>query len=66
MELAAFIVAIVIIVVTGYFLYKKTNPQGLLLLSGLLMLALGIAFGINPSKPDNPTGSTFFDVIRLA
>lgn len=65
MELAAFIVAIVIIVVTGYFLYKKTNPQGLLLLSGLLMLALGIAFGINPSKPDNPTGSTFFDVIRL-
>ena len=48
MELTAFIVAIVIIVVTGYFLYKKTNPQGLLLLSGLLMLALGIAFGINP------------------
>lgn len=65
MELTAFIVAISIIAVTGYFLYKKTNPQGLLLLSGLVMLALGIAFGINPSLPAESTGSTFFDVVKL-
>ena len=50
MELAAFIVAIVIIVVTGYFLYKKTNPQGLLLLSGLLMAGLGHSVRHQPFK----------------
>lgn len=65
MELPAFLVAIAFIAATGYFLYKKTNPQGLLLLSGLLMLALGIVFGINPSLPAESTGSTFFDVIKL-
>lgn len=65
MELSAFLLAIAIIVITGYFLYKKVNPQGMLLLSGLLMLALGIAFDINPSAPAESTGSVFFDVIKL-
>lgn len=65
MLVLAFILCTIVIIVTAIYLYRKLNPQGVLMLSGLVMLALALILDINPITPDKPTGSIAFDLIKV-
>lgn len=56
--------SLVFIVFTAVFLYKKYNPQGVLIVSGVLMLFLAIMFGTHILDLNKPTGNTFFDLFK--
>lgn len=66
METFAFILCIVITTFTAIGLYRKLNPQGVLLLSGVMMLTLSTLLGL-PSAITltKPTGSTLFDLVKV-
>lgn len=66
MATLAFILCIAITTVTAIGLYRKLNPQGVLLLSGLLMLTLSVLLGL-PSAITltKPTGCTLFDLVKV-
>lgn len=64
MTVFAFIICIVVIALTAVLLFKKYNPQGILLLSGMLMVALSLILGTADLEVSKPTGSAFFDIFR--
>lgn len=59
------IVAIQFIALTAYWLYKKHNPQAVLLVTGILMLVVGVFMGISPVVPQEPTGAVAFDLFKI-
>lgn len=58
------ILCVQIIVVVAFLLYKKYNPQAILLISGLLMMALALFLGFDIQSIDEPTGLQFFDLFK--
>jgi len=58
------IIAIQFIILTAYWLYKKYNPQGVLLLTGVMMLAVSLFMGLNSLSLGEPTGAVTFDLFK--
>ena len=53
MSVVAFLLCILVTTVTAIYLYRKLNPQGVLMLAGLVMLTFALilnvqSFRINP------------------
>ena len=65
MSAIAFILCLLITAGTAVLLYRKLNPQGVLMLSGLLMLTIALGMGVQPVVPAKPTGSVVFDLIKM-
>jgi len=65
MILTGIIVSIVFIAIVAFLLYKKYNPQAVLLFSGLLMMAIAILAGTGFQEIDEPTGFRFFDLFEI-
>lgn len=65
MQIVSFILCIIIIVGTAILLYKKYNPQAVLIVSGLLMVALAASIGITPVEVSNSTGNVIFDLVKI-
>ncbi len=59
------LICIVIIAITAYFIYKKYNPQGVLIFSGITMITIATCLGVNDLEITNSTGNTFFDIIKV-
>ena len=64
MAIIGFILCLVITAVAAVLLLRKYNPQGVLLLSGILMVALGAILGLSPVDVQKSTGTVVFDIIR--
>lgn len=64
MTLLGVIIAVQFIILTAYWLYKKYNPQVVLLVTGVCMLAIAGILG-NSFEPITPTGGAFFDLFKL-
>lgn len=59
------IIAFQVIIIVAYFLMKKVNPQGVLMIPGLLMLALSMLLGMHTIDLPDSTGSMVFDLFRV-
>ncbi len=60
----SFSICIAVTVITAILLYKKYNPQGVLLISGIVMVALAALIGTSPVGVAKETGLQVFDVFR--
>lgn len=58
------IIAVLFIALTAYCLYRKYNPQGVLLIMGLVMMAVGLLMGLYHVSLAEPTGSVVFDLFK--
>ncbi|MDR0429343.1 MAG: C4-dicarboxylate transporter DcuC [Tannerellaceae bacterium] len=65
MPLISFLFCIIAITFTAIFLYRKLNPQGVLILAGLIMLTFAVIFNVQPPVPAKPTGCVVFDLIKI-
>ncbi|MDR1381065.1 MAG: C4-dicarboxylate transporter DcuC [Tannerella sp.] len=65
MSIIASSLSIVFIVITAVYLYRKFNPQAVLLVSGVLMLSVAVLLGVNTFELSKPTNNTLFDLFRL-
>jgi DcuC family C4-dicarboxylate transporter len=65
MSLVSFLLCLLTITFTAIFLYRKLNPQGILILAGLAMLAFAFILNVQPIIPAKPTGSMVFDLVKL-
>lgn len=54
-----------VIILVARLLIKKNNPQGVLLVSGLLMLGLSMILGMKSLQLTESTGSAIFDLFRI-
>lgn len=59
------LIALLFVILTAYWLYKQYNPQGVLLVTGLMMLAVAMYSGIMPVVPEKPTGISIFDLFQI-
>ncbi|MDF9831394.1 C4-dicarboxylate transporter DcuC [Parabacteroides sp. PF5-6] len=59
------IISIFVIIVTAYLLYKKYNPQGVLILAGILMIMVALLTGVHTLELNKPTGSPVFDLFKV-
>jgi len=64
MASAGFILCIAVITLTAILLYKRFNPQGILIFAGLLMISIAAAMGLNPIAVSKPSGSVVFDIVQ--
>jgi DcuC family C4-dicarboxylate transporter len=58
------IISLVFIIITARMLYKKYNPHGVLLFSGLLMLAVSMVLNYKMPQLNEPTGFEGFDLFK--
>lgn len=58
------ILCVQFIVVVAILLYKKYNPQAVLLISGVLMMALALLIGFDLPEISDPSGLSFFDIFK--
>lgn len=65
MSVVAFLLCILVITVTAIYLYRKLNPQGVLMLAGLVMLTFALILNVQPIIPDKSTGSVVFDLVKV-
>ena len=65
MPVIAFLLCIVVTTFTAIYLYRKLNPQGVLMLAGLIMLTFALVLNVQPVIPDKPTGSIVFDLVKI-
>ena len=63
--MVCFGIAILIVAITAVALYRKLNPQGVLITAGLLMCALSLLAFENPVILKSSTGSSGFDIFKL-
>lgn len=63
--MVCFEIAILIVAITAVALYRKLNPQGVLITAGLLMCALSLLAFENPVILKSSTGSSGFDIFKL-
>jgi DcuC family C4-dicarboxylate transporter len=49
---------------TAYLLYRKYNPQGVLIVSGVAMFFVALLLGTHVLELTKPTGTTFFDLFK--
>ena len=59
------LISILIILLVGNLLFNKFNPQAVLIISGLGMLAIAFWINATPVTLKQPTGSNFFDFFAL-
>lgn len=64
MAATGFILCIAVIVLTALLLYKRVNPQGVLIFAGLFMISIAAAMGLNPIAVSKPSGSVVFDIVQ--
>lgn len=64
MILVGIILSILFVVLAAYLLFKKYNPQMVLLMLGLMMVAMGTLMNFSVPPLDQSTGSSFFDLFR--
>lgn len=60
-----FTISIAIIVITAIALYRKLNPQGILITAGLTMCIISLFALGNSIEQKHPTGNAGFDIIKL-
>ena len=60
-----FTISIAIIVITAIALYRKLNPQGILITAGLAMCIISLFALGNSIELKHPTGNAGFDIINL-
>lgn len=60
-----FIITIAVIVITAIALYRKLNPQGILITAGLAMCIISLVAMGNPIELKYPTGNSCFDIVKL-
>ena len=60
----SFSICIAVTAIVAVLLYKKYNPQGVLLIAGIVMVALASLIGISPVGVAKETGLQVFDVFR--
>lgn len=60
-----FTISIAIIVITAIALYRKLNPQGILITAGLTMCIISLFALGNSIELKHPTGNAGFDIIKL-
>lgn len=60
-----FTISIAIIVITAIALYRKLNPQGILITAGLAMCIISLFALDNSIELKHPTGNAGFDIIKL-
>lgn len=60
-----FTISIAIIVITAIALYRKLNPQGILITAGLAMCIIALFALGNSIELKHPTGNAGFDIIKL-
>ena len=60
-----FIMTIAVIVITAIALYRKLNPQGILITAGLAMCIISLVAMGNPIELKSPTGNSAFDIVKL-
>jgi len=60
MSTLAFFLCLAVVAVVAVLLFKKYNPQGVLLIAGILMVALGAILGISAVEVAKPTGSVVY------
>lgn len=58
------LLSLVCIGVTAWFLYRKFNPPGILIVSGVAMLAMALLLGVNSLELVKPTGRAVFDLFK--
>ncbi len=64
MAATGFILCIAVIFLTALLLYKRVNPQGVLIFAGLFMISIAAAMGLNPIAVSIPSGSVVFDIVQ--
>jgi DcuC family C4-dicarboxylate transporter len=64
MAVTGFIICIAVISVTAVLLYRRFNPQAVLIFAGLLMISFAAAMGLNPIAVTKPSGSFVFDIVQ--
>lgn len=65
MSVIAFLLCISVTTFTAIYLYRKLNPQGVLMLAGLVMLTFAYLLNTHPCIPEKPTGSIIFDLVKV-
>ncbi len=60
-----FVITILVIVLTAIALYRKLNPQGILITAGLLMCIISLLAFANPIALKSSTGNQCFDIVKL-
>ena len=60
----AALLSLLFIGLTAYLLYRKYNPQGVLIFSGVEMFFLALLLGTHTLELTKPTGTTFFDLFK--
>ena len=64
MLLVGTLISIQVIAVVAFLLYRKYNPQAVLLLSGLIMMVIAIIAGLGLPNVKDPSGLVFFDIFK--
>lgn len=64
MAVTGFIICIAVISITAILLYRRYNPQGVLIIAGLLMISIAAAMGLHPIAVSKPSGSFVFDIVQ--
>lgn len=60
-----FFISIIFLTVAAVGLYRRLNPQGTLIVIGLLMCVVAMLFGDEPVALHSPTGNQVFDLVKL-
>ena len=64
MNIFAFVISLLFIIITARLLLKKVNPHAVLLISGLLMISLAMLLKYDLPHLKEPTGFSGFDLFR--
>lgn len=64
MNIFAFVISLIFIIITARLLLKKVNPHAVLLISGLLMISLAMLLQYDLPYLKEPTGFQGFDLFR--
>lgn len=59
------VIALQVIILVAYLLMKKINPQGVLMIPGLLMLCLSMLLGMHTIEIPDSTGCAAFDLFKV-
>ncbi|MBQ3521898.1 MAG: C4-dicarboxylate transporter DcuC [Bacteroidales bacterium] len=65
MTVISFLICLLIIAVSAFLLFRKYNPQGVLIFAGLVMIALSASIGLTPVEVSKSTGSAIFDLVKV-
>lgn len=60
-----FFLSIITIVFTAFFLFRKLNPQGVLILAGLMMMMCAIMLDLDDVMPAKLKGNIIFNLVQI-